>query len=68
MPLSMTDANIQQYHVPTHFLKTDVKVHDAHEDKVYVDLNTTIGLVTKSWWNIIYGVDIMKGKGLKVPD
>ena len=45
MPLSMTDADIQQYHVPTHFLKTDVKVHDAHEDKVYVDLNTTIGLV-----------------------
>ena len=45
MPLSMTDANIQQYHVPTRFLKTDVKVHDAHEYKLYVDLNTTIGLV-----------------------
>ena len=46
MPLSMTDADIQQYYVPTHFLKTEVKVHDTHEDKVCVDLNTPIGPLT----------------------
>ena len=45
MPLSMTDAYIQQNYVPTHFPKTDVNVRYAHEDKLYVDLNTTNALV-----------------------
>ena len=45
MPLSMTDAPIQQNHVPTHFPKTDVNVHDANEDKLNVDLKTTNALV-----------------------
>ena len=45
MPLSMTDAHIQQNHVPTHFPKTYVNGRYAHEYKLYIDLNTTNALV-----------------------
>ena len=45
MPLSMTDAHIQQNRVPTHFPKTDVNAHDASDGESYVDLNTTNALV-----------------------
>ena len=54
MPLSMSDAHIQQNHVPTHFPKADVNACYAHEDKLYIDLNTTDALVKKSRCNIIY--------------